>query len=833
MRTIVAAVAISCLALAGRSALCVESVTVVQNGRAAAQVVVSADRSDQVMGAAQLVARYVQLSSGAELSIAEEHAQGDAVRLVQIHVGETAYVKAQQLAIDGLDDDGFVIRGVDREHVVIAGPTDYGTEFGVYELLERYVGVRWLMPGPDGDDVPRQATIRVPVEEVRQEPAFFSRLFSGLRGNAQVTWARRNRLHGRVSFHHNLIRLFPPEKYTETQPHFFPVIKSRDKGPGHQPDGRFLPPTNGTHGWQPCFTADGIVEEGVKNICQYFDEHPDVPSYSLGVNDSSGHCECETCQAKDTGEKNFLGRRDVSDRYFEWCNKVVQGVLRKHPGKHFGCLAYSEVAQPPSRVKVHERIIPYMTYDRMKWVHPELRAKGEEMTRQWERMCPTVGWYDYIYGSAYCVPRVWFHHMGEYYRFGHAHGVRALYAESYPNWGEGPKLYVSLKLQWNPQLDVDELLREWCVRMVGADGADELAAYYAHWEDFWTRRILDSAWFTKGGQYLRFGTPSYLLDVTEEEIAKCRELLEGVVGKARTPKQKARAQLTMDAFEYYEASVIAYSANRTPSHAIRTEAEALAVLDRADRYLHMAEKRKRLALEVFPKHPVLRHGSTWDRLPLVRGENWGSTTHWSVFNWAARSDGPVRQRLRQLAATAGSRLRDHARLMLVMIEKEREPFSRNPSCEHPEDKWPTYWNPWVKWGIGSMEHSPEAAHTGRQGILCKGMKRGGPHQSLPITPGRYGAVAFVRVPQEPKGGATITLSMTLRSKAGQNLRAVTPSTQIRAGKCDWMPIAVAGDVPARAGKDEVTTVLLIVVVDGFEPGEEVHIDDVTMFRLEE
>ena len=816
-----------------RQSIAAEKIRLVSNGQARAVVVVPAGADEQTKDAAALLVRYVKESSSAALGILDEAAARAERQLVQIHVGQTAYVEGLGLGLDKLDRDGFVIRGVDDRHIVIAGPTPYGTEFGVYEFLERYVGVRWLMPGEDGDDVPAHQILAVPVEEVRQEPAFFSRLFSGLRGGAQTTWAKRNRWHGRVSFHHHLIRLFPPETYTKTHPHFFPIIKSRKKGPGHQDDGRFLPPTNSTHAWQPCFTADGIVDEAVKNICRHFDEHPDVPSYSLGVNDSGGHCECAKCQAKDPGGDNFLGRRDVSDRYFEWCNKVVERVLEKHPDKFFGCLAYSEIAQPPSRVKVHPRIIPYMTYDRMKWVDPELRAEGEEMTKRWQQMCPTVGWYDYIYGSAYCVPRVWFHHMAEYYRFGHAHGVRALYAEAYPNWGEGPKLYVSLKLQWNPQLDVDELLRDWYVRTVGEDAAGDLAAYYSHWEDFWTRRILESKWFTKRGQYLRFNNPSYLGEVTEEEIAKCRGLLEHVVQKARTPKQKARAKLLLRAFEYYEASAIAYAAQRVQAaQAIRTESDALRVLDQAERYVRMAHKRKRLVLEEFPKDPVLRHGLGWDRLPLVRGENWASNLHWAVFGCAAKSDGPVRQRLRRIAASSDSLLATHAKLMLMLIEKEDKPFSLSPSFEHPEGKWPSSWSPWVKWGIGSMTQSPAAARTGTQGVLCKGMKRGGPNQTVPVTPGRYAAVAFVRVPRQPKGDATITLGMTLRNEKGQNLPN-SPTTVIRAAACDWTPVATAGDVPAKVGKDEVKKVLLIVIVNGFEPDEEVHLDDVAMFRLED
>jgi len=808
------------------------SVRIVEAGAPLAAIVVPADASAQVLAAASLLTRYVKESSGAELPVVRGSEPDGALPAVCVHVGRTEFANRLGLKLDLMDDDGFVIKVVDKAGIVIAGPSDYGTEFGVYEFLERYLGVRWLMPGKDGDDVPAHPTIDVPVGEVRQEPAFFSRLFSGLRGEAHTTWARRNRMHGRVSFHHNLLRLFPPETYTQTHPHFFPTIKSRLKGEGHQLDDRFLPPSNNTHGWQPCFTATGMVAEAVRNICRYFDEHPRETSYSLGVNDSSGHCECDRCCNRDPGEDNFLGRRDVSDCYFDWCNQVVEGVLGQHPGKVFGCLAYSEVAQPPSRVKVHPALIPFMTYDRMKWVDAGLRAEGEAMTKRWHKACPTVGWYDYIYGSAYCVPRVWFHHMADYYRFAHANGVRALYAEAYPNWGEGPKLYVALKLQWNPQLDVDALLRDWYVRAVGADAADDLAAYYAHWEEFWTRRILDSKWFSKRGQYLPFTSPSYLADITEDEMAACRARLERVVRKAGTTKQKARARLLLRAFEYYEASVIAYAAMAKSSRqSVRTESDAISVLAESERYVRMAERRRQLATEVFPKDPVLRHGSGWDRLPLVRGENWTAGLPWAAFGWALESDGPLRKRIRNIAGREQHLLGDHARLMLALIDGDRKPLSGNPSFEHPGGKWPKPWSRWVKWGAGSMVPSPDAARSGALGVLCKSVKRGAPHQTVTVTPGRYGAVAFVRVPREPQGNATITLSLMPLNEEGTNLSSGELSAKIAADACEWTPIAVAGTIPEEVGGETVEAVRLIVIVDGFGPGEDVHIDDVTMFRL--
>ena len=61
-----------------------------------------------------------------------------------------------------------------------------------------------------------------------------------------------------------------------------------------------------------------------------------------------------------------------------------------------------------------------------------------------------------------------------------------------------------------------------------------MAAYYALWEDFWTRRIHEHRWFPKQGRtYLAFDNPSYLEAVTAEDMRKSRAWLEEAVAKAR------------------------------------------------------------------------------------------------------------------------------------------------------------------------------------------------------------------------------------------------------------------------------------------------------------
>ena len=808
-----------CVCVAMMAYGCFAQFAVVEKGQAKASVVIAPDAPDTLVAAAETLVTHVEEATGAKLPLVRELPQtGNA-----ICVGTVPGAPAGE-PLDGLDDDGFILCFPGDRFLSIRGPTTWGTEFGVYDALERWVGVRWLLPGESGTDVPAQESIVIKPQTVRGEPAFFSRLFSGLRGTTQTLWARRNRMHGRVSFHHNLIRLFPPESYTEDHPEFFPIKKGQTE--------RFLPETNTVHGWQPCFTAPGLVDEAVRNINAFFTQNPGAPSYSLGTNDSSGYCACPECIKWLSGKKNFLNRDDYSDLYFSWANQVIEGVRQTHPGKVFGCLAYSEVAAPPTKVDVSPHLIPYMTYDRMKWADPELRKEGEATTRAWHAKSPVLGWYDYIYGSPYCLPRVWFHRMGDYYRFGHANGVRALYAEAYPNWGEGPKLYISLKLQWDPNADVDVLLAEWYERCVGAEAAPFLASYYAKWEDFWTRRVLESAWFSKGGQYLSFSHPGYLADVDlETDIVESRRLLETAVAKTKTAKQRARAELLLQAFEYYETSAYAYQANSTVE-TLENEADALKALDDIGRFSGYAKRRRELALEIFPKHPVLVNPLNVDRFPALSGKSWGAVTVWRVYGMLARSapDSALRARIVALSKDE-TPIGEQARMMLTVLEGIGATVNKNPSFEEGKGKAATDWIWWVKWSTGSMYRTDKMAHSGRWSVCFDGMRRGGAVQSVPVTPGKYGLICFVYVPKGQKDTGTFELAMTMRDDKDHNLPSV--STILVPNPGQWTAIAVAQTVPEKVNGKTVKSIMPMIIPTGFGPETKVYFDDLKLFRLDD
>ena len=801
-----------------------QAVEIVRDGEPVATVVVADDAPGQVRAAAEMLVGYVERSTGATLPIA-----GDAPAGVAIHVGATPVAEAAGIDQSGLDTDGFDIAFPDESTIIILGAGPWGTEFGVCEFLERYVGVRWVMPGPDGTHVPAHDTIAVPTEAVRSEPTFFSRQMSGFRGSAQSEWARRNRMHGRVQFHHNLRVLFDWEKYPETHPEFYPIRGGE----------RYLP----THreGWQPCFTAEGSVEEAIRVITAYFDEDPSRTSYSLGVNDNRNFCECDDCMAKISGEHNFLDIVDYSELYYEWCNEVVEGVLEHHPDKFFGLLAYINVIEPPQGFDLHPRIIPYMTYDRMKWVHPEIRDHGEQLTRDWAEKSPTVGWYDYIYGRPYQLPRVWFHHMADYYRFARDNSVQALYAEAYPNFGEGPKLYVSFKLQWDVDRDVDELLEEWYVACAGEQAAPLLARYYAHWEDFWTRRILDSAWFRIAGQYLPHRRdPSYLLDVTEEELAQSRDWLWQALALTETDEQRARVQILLDAFSFYEASAICYQVGALAQEPPADEAAALARLDRVERAMVLGRERERLAGEVFPEHPVLLNIPEHLLFQSDRGQIEGLM---SVLEYAALHGGETAARARDLArqyegtdlertVTAVLAVHENPDLLVERIVNGGFEDGEAPADDVPDQlNWtsenaPPGWSTWIRPGTGAeMRWTEEDAHTGRRSVKITGATACSFLQRVDVEPGDHYLLSGYVNARVSQGGRTRLIVQWQGDDGWENAPAVT--SEVQAGETDgWVRRSAYLRIPEGA-----TRAVIGLSVHGQGANDYAFFDDVSFRQI--
>ncbi|CAB1056294.1 hypothetical protein D1BOALGB6SA_1030 [Olavius sp. associated proteobacterium Delta 1] len=240
------------------------------------EINVAPSSSQNVQDAARALTSYIRQSTGATIPVVS----GGCGTPTCIHLGSSPEVDNFEISLDGLGSDGFVITFPDTNTIVILGPTDWGTEFGAYEFLERYVGVRWLLPGEEGDWVPSKPSLSVPAVEVRQTPAIEGRDMIGFTCGEQQLWARRMRFRPLGEFSHNMKNLFPPAELWPSASDFYCI------------GGQGEPDEEGIY-WQPHFSAPGLVDEAVDRIRGYIAANPELKSYSLGMNDNhyfSGCC---------------------------------------------------------------------------------------------------------------------------------------------------------------------------------------------------------------------------------------------------------------------------------------------------------------------------------------------------------------------------------------------------------------------------------------------------------------------------------------------------------------------------------------------------------------
>lgn len=616
-----------------------DGLEIVKNGQSKATVVVMDAHANESLNQspawnyltpaalAQKLVEYIQKSTGVALPIVTgEPAEYDGVK---IYVGGSSAAESNQhqLVLQTLNEQGFFIDS-QGDHITIDGNNLGGLEYGIYEFLERYVGISWLMPGPDGVDVPQHSTLVIPNELVQDEPKTLSRYMYSTYTPSLREWQRVIRTDNNMMMHHNLYQLFDPQVFADHPEYYVGGVV----------------PTS-LESWQPCFNDD-TAQAAIARIIQYFNENPSHSSYSLAINDL-GYEYCET-----PTKRNSVGAWHMSDFYYPWVNKIAEGVLTQHPDKYFGVLAYREMYDPPMNVdgtpfKLNSHVVPFITDDRMTWKDPDLGAVGMQLTENWLESATNLGFYEYLYGTAYNLPRTYVHQMAANYKYEQDHGAIAHFAELYPNFGEGPKAWIAAKLQWNADQDVDVLLQQWFERAVGADAAPYLEQYYDHWEQFWTARVFQSAWYldwknkAKRSNYLNIYEHYYLKEITKEELADSRSLLEQAVAHAGSDAQKARAQLLLRAFEYYEASALSYPKDRPATPA--NEQAAMELLADIEKSYEMGQKRKQLAIE-FAGHPVLdliSVSGTWD------GVQRQMIAALQAYTANEPGNGPVRQALNE------------------------------------------------------------------------------------------------------------------------------------------------------------------------------------------
>lgn len=500
-----------------------ESLTLVRNGRATAAIVIAADAPDTVTRAAAEVQEYVERSTGARLQILTDQRPDAGISLF---VGESRFTAELGIVLDAVGPDGyrwqagddwFAIVGRDHRGKPVHGLRnpwnphevynadlklgafgEAGTLYGVYHFLERFLGVRWFMPGDVGTVVPRHTNVSVPSLNVTRAPDFEYRYpwFCNFDTDADsALWFRHVGFGGVCPVQAiDSFRMFL--KYKDDHPDWFALVDGeRDF------DGLCCV----TGGGNLCLSNEELLRQMAADIRAYFDAHPEQRFFPVAPNDGMTRvCGCQHCASQVESDVHSGSR--FSNYMWDFVSRLAAEVARTHPDRFIGTIAYEGYRDPPEALaRLHPNVAVMLCQTRGSFADPDRLRTARDLVNGWRAKTDRLylwEYYRYNLPPFPWSPVAYPHLIAADLRF-LKDISRGEFIEA-ESWTSGQdsrmhypamqhlNLYVTAKCLWDADLDIDALLRDYYTSFYGP-AAEPMAAFWQRAEAIHSERPLSEA----------------------------------------------------------------------------------------------------------------------------------------------------------------------------------------------------------------------------------------------------------------------------------------------------------------------------------------------------
>lgn len=436
--------------------------TIVENGQARAMIVLSSDPAPCAVVGAREFRDHVKLISGATLETVRTDEWPRQAKLTDdlapIFVGRSRAAAMRGVSADGLPAEGFRIRCTDQYLAIVGcdgatyGPnyrfmTDSaGTLYGVYCLLEQ-LGVRWFYPSELGTVVPKLRAVRVKVQSLQDAPFFHYRHTT----YGDFVWGRRTSAGGDrdVWSTRHTCSIHLAKRYHKTNPEWF--LRNADGKPGQQAD----------------LAHPEVVAAIADMAAKRFDTKPLAGLKYYLVIPHDGRA-----RADDGARSEWVGSavRQVADR-----------VREPHSDGTIVYCAYNDYRLPPKNLaSMPENTAVLIALSRGELLDAERRARAYDLIRDWQSRQPKSVYFCRYNGSRLkLVPALIPHVIAEDIkrlkalsvegpvRIGGEMNFVGVAGKSPFSWWEHLNEYVTAKLLWDPDRDVDRILDDFCHRFFG------------------------------------------------------------------------------------------------------------------------------------------------------------------------------------------------------------------------------------------------------------------------------------------------------------------------------------------------------------------------------
>ena len=451
------------------------SVTLVEEGKAQCVIVVPLEEQT-LLDAAEDLRYHLQKMSGANVPIIHDPTKVKGVAIYIDTKPNNVHVPGRVFDRSVLWPDGYVIEVIQfdgKTGVFLSSPVAEGVRNAIYGLLEDHLGCRWFTMGSIGEHIPRRRTVTldIPGNRVIAKPTFEKRgpWYNG-NANRYLTreeiaelnrWYRRNRRgEPRGTAGHGW-HLYKPDELKQIDEDgdgisdLAPVV-----------DGKRDPAQTGNG---LCMSHPKAVDIAARWFIDFFNARPEFDHWSFSQGDSMQFCECERCQA--FGSNHGAHMLILS-------NRVIQRVNKVHPGKRITIMPYQATLEPPKeQLQANPNLNPIIVSMGVDQISPKPESpQFRRQVERWMTMLPRAWSYDYISWTSGPWPLFQaLEQTRDFYRAAGYTGVMDEYLGR--NLGTDIHLWLSLKLAWNGDLRVKDLLDEFYPTYYGAAAKDLRRVY--------------------------------------------------------------------------------------------------------------------------------------------------------------------------------------------------------------------------------------------------------------------------------------------------------------------------------------------------------------------
>lgn len=495
-----------------------------KNGKSKYQIAISAEASSSEQTAAKELQAYIKQIGGVELPITNLLNSNGPKIFVGYNDRVSQLVGKQDITPDY---EGFTYCNKGK-HLIIYGGSKRGTMYGVFSFLEDQFGVRWYTP--NCTKVPKLKKWDFVTLHHSEEPAIqyrYSNYFVtenvsqwSAHNKENMKWEPVDNLYGNIEAYwnaHTMGQLVTAKEFFKEHPEYFALRNGKRIDNG-----------------QLCLSNPNVLDICKKRLFEKMKSLPGYKIFSLSQNDNQSFCECPNCKAI---EERYGGHSGI---IIWFVNQVADEAQLLFPQKYIGTFAYQYSRKPPVGIRPRDNVVVRLCSIECCFAHPIIaecpqnKAFVDDM-KAWSKIAPHLFIWDYIVDYAqYIAPWPNFQVLGPNIQTFREHNVIGVFEEAqYQSGGaefDEMKAWVANKLLWNPQQDVNVLVKDFIDGYYG-NAAPKIMEYYLLCQSLVNQQ-------THFGIYTRENDPIY----SDEFVQKGFSIINGAKQDAENDTIKERVE---------------------------------------------------------------------------------------------------------------------------------------------------------------------------------------------------------------------------------------------------------------------------------------------------